>query len=72
MAIVNIHEATTYVSKLVPRAEAGEEIVIGRVGRSRRGLVPVGRRAARGRWEQRTIVTREPQIRAYDVATMPG
>lgn len=32
MAIVNIHEATTYVSKLVPRAEAGEEIVIGRVG----------------------------------------
>lgn len=30
MAIVNIHEAKTNLSKLIARAEAGEEIVIAR------------------------------------------
>ena len=32
MATVNIHEAKTNLSKLIARAEAGEEIVIARGG----------------------------------------
>lgn len=31
--VVNIHEAKTHLSRLVDRAAAGEEIVIGRAGR---------------------------------------
>lgn len=31
--LVNIHEAKTHLSRLVERAAAGEEIVIGRAGR---------------------------------------
>lgn len=38
--VTNIHEAKTNFSKLVQRAEAGEEIVIGRSGRPVAKLVP--------------------------------
>jgi prevent-host-death family protein len=38
--IVNIHEAKTHLSRLVDRAAAGEEIVIGRAGRPIARLVP--------------------------------
>jgi prevent-host-death family protein len=38
--IVNIHEAKTHLSRLVARASAGEEIVIGRAGRPVAKLVP--------------------------------
>jgi prevent-host-death family protein len=37
MAVVNVHEAKTQLSKLLERIEAGEEIVIARAG------VPVAR-----------------------------
>jgi prevent-host-death family protein len=37
---VNIHEAKTHFSKLVERAEAGEEIVIARNGKPVAKLVP--------------------------------
>jgi len=40
MAVVNIHEAKTHFSKLVERANAGEEIVIARAGRPVARLVP--------------------------------
>ena len=33
MAVVNIHDAKTHFSKLVDRAAAGEEIVIGKAGK---------------------------------------
>lgn len=33
MTVVNMHEAKTHLSRLVERAAAGEEIVIGRAGR---------------------------------------
>jgi prevent-host-death family protein len=33
MKVTNIHEAKTHFSKLVERAAAGEEIVIGRAGK---------------------------------------
>ncbi len=39
-AVTNIHEAKTHFSKLVERAEAGEEIVIGRAGKPVAKLVP--------------------------------
>jgi prevent-host-death family protein len=33
MKVTNIHEAKTHFSKLVERAQAGEEIVIGKAGK---------------------------------------
>jgi prevent-host-death family protein len=47
MKQVNIHEAKTELSKLVERAEAGEEIVIARAGKPAAKLVPL--RRSRGR-----------------------
>jgi prevent-host-death family protein len=40
-ATVNIHEAKTHLSRLVERAEAGEEIVIARAGKPAARLVPL-------------------------------
>lgn len=40
MTRVNIHEAKTHLSRLVDRAAAGEEIVIGRAGKPIAMLVP--------------------------------
>jgi prevent-host-death family protein len=38
--ITNIHDAKTHLSRLVRRAAAGEEIVIGRAGEPMAKLVP--------------------------------
>jgi prevent-host-death family protein len=38
---VNVHEAKTNLSRLIVRAEAGEEVIIGRAGRPAVRLVPV-------------------------------
>lgn len=38
--IVNVHVAKTHLSRLLERAEAGEEIVIGRAGKPIAKLVP--------------------------------
>jgi prevent-host-death family protein len=50
---VNIHEAKTHLSRLVDRAAAGEEIIIGRAGKPVARLVayvpPVERRQL-GQW----------------------
>ena len=43
MKQVNIHQAKTELSKLVERAEAGEEIVIARAGKPAAKLVPLTR-----------------------------
>ena len=40
-AEVNIHEAKTHLSRLVARAEEGEEIVISRAGKPAAKLVPI-------------------------------
>jgi len=40
-AIVNIHEAKTFFSRLIERVRQGEEIVIARAGRPVARLVPV-------------------------------
>jgi len=44
MAQVNMHEAKTTLSKLVERAEAGEEVVIARNGTPVVRLVPVAKK----------------------------
>lgn len=38
--VINVHAAKTQLSKLLERAEAGEEIVIGRAGKPIAKLVP--------------------------------
>ncbi len=40
MRVTNMHEAKTHLSRLVDRAAAGEEIVIGKAGRPVVRLVP--------------------------------
>ncbi len=40
MAITNIHEAKTHLSRLIERVAGGEEIVIGKAGRPIAKLVP--------------------------------
>jgi prevent-host-death family protein len=47
MKLVNIHQAKTELSKLVKRAESGEEIVIARARKPAAKLVPLTR--VRGR-----------------------
>ena len=49
MKQVNIHQAKSELSKLVERAEAGEEIVIARAGKPAAKLVPLSRRRGRRR-----------------------
>ncbi len=43
MKQVNIHQAKTELSKLVERAEAGEEVIIARAGKPAAKLVPLTR-----------------------------
>ncbi len=57
--IVNIHEAKTHLSRLVERAAAGEEVIIGKAGRPMARLVPYvesPRRRAPGRWKNRVKI----------------
>jgi prevent-host-death family protein len=58
-APVNIHEAKTHLSRLVERAEAGEEIVIARAGKPVARLGPLReKRGPRqlGGWEGRVWI----------------
>ncbi|MDE0396065.1 MAG: type II toxin-antitoxin system Phd/YefM family antitoxin [Gammaproteobacteria bacterium] len=41
MAVVNVHQAKTQLSRLLARVEAGEEIVVARRGKPVARLVPV-------------------------------
>lgn len=47
MAVVKVHEAKTQLSKLMARAEAGEEIIIARGGEPVVRLVPIKRKGQR-------------------------
>jgi prevent-host-death family protein len=49
---VNIHEAKTHLSRLVDRAAAGEEIIIGRAGKPVAKLVAYRQSVARRRLGQ--------------------
>jgi prevent-host-death family protein len=55
MISANIHEAKTQLSKLIERAEAGEEVIIARAGKPAVRLVPVvaaSKLTRRERWER--------------------
>ncbi len=45
MAVVTVHQAKTQLSKLIARAEAGEEIVIARGSEPAVKLTPIGKKA---------------------------
>ena len=51
-AVVNVYEAKSHLSKLIARAEAGEEITIARNGRAVARIVPLN-------WQQ---ITRQPGV----------
>jgi prevent-host-death family protein len=40
MAVTNIHQAKTHLSRLIERVQRGEEIIIGKAGRPVAKLVP--------------------------------
>lgn len=40
MIVVNTHEAKTHLSRLIERAAAGEEIILGKAGKPLAKLVP--------------------------------
>lgn len=42
--IINVHEAKTHLSRLLDKAHAGEEIVLGKAGKPYAKLVPLSRR----------------------------
>jgi prevent-host-death family protein len=59
MAVVNIHEAKTHLSRLVARASAGEEVVIAKAGRPVAKLVAYsepGPSRIPGGWEGRVKI----------------
>jgi prevent-host-death family protein len=68
---INIHDAKTHFSRLVERAEAGEEILIARAGRPVARLVPLRTRThprEPGLWRGR--VTLAPDFDETDEALL--
>jgi prevent-host-death family protein len=47
LEVVNVHDAKTHLSRLLERAERGQEIVIARAGRPVARLVPIEKALAR-------------------------
>jgi prevent-host-death family protein len=65
---VNMHEAKTHLSKLVERAEGGEEIVICRAGKPAAKLVPVPEKHGPrklGGWEGRFEMPSDEEWREF-------
>jgi prevent-host-death family protein len=76
MAQVGMHEAKTKLSKLVERAEAGEDIVIARNGKPVARLVPVASTnslaAVRGAWRGRVRISEDFDDLPDDIAEAFG
>ncbi|MCU1336015.1 MAG: prevent-host-death family protein [Bryobacterales bacterium] len=64
MKVTNIHEAKTHFSKLVERAAAGEEIVIGKAGKPVARLGPYRESAA--------VPKRKPGSLRGKIKILPG
>ena len=61
MKIVNVHEAKTHLSRLLDRAHAGEEIIIGKSGAPYARLMPLP-----GEQPQRRSGTLKGQVEITD------
>jgi prevent-host-death family protein len=76
MTQVGMHEAKTQLSKLVERAEAGEEIVIARNGKPVARLVPVAGKnslaAVHGAWRNRVHIADDFDELPDDIADAFG
>jgi prevent-host-death family protein len=76
MAQVGMHEAKTTLSKLVERAESGEEIVIARNGKPVARLVPIVDAATpasvRGAWRGRVRIADDFDELPEDIADAFG
>jgi prevent-host-death family protein len=77
MARVGMHEAKTQLSKLVERAEAGEDIVIQRNGTAVARLVPVVEEprslaSVRGAWRGRVRMAADFDELPEDIAAAFG
>ena len=76
MAQVGMHEAKTKLSRLVERAEAGEDIVIARNGTPVARLVPIRRAAplasVRGAWRGRVVIGEDFDELPEDIADAFG
>lgn len=79
---VNIHEAKTHFSRLVERAENGEEIIVARAGKPVATLSAYragARRTGRGAWKGKVWIAEDfnqpdPELEAafYDGPVFPG
>lgn len=77
MPRVGMHEAKTHLSKLVERAEAGEDVVIQRNGKAVVRLVPVVEEprslaALRGAWRGRVRIATDFDELPPDIAKALG
>jgi prevent-host-death family protein len=62
LAQFNIHEAKTYLSRIIERVEKGEEVIISRAGHPVAKLVPLSRavrRTGRGALRGRLVVAED-------------
>jgi prevent-host-death family protein len=77
MARVGMHDAKTHLSRLVERAEAGEEVVIQRNGKPVVRLVPIVEKprslaSVRGAWRDRMHMTADFDELPEDIAEAFG
>ena len=76
MKVTNIHEAKTHFSKLVERAAAGEEIVIGKAGKPVARLGPYVTHAhpkrKPGGWEGKIWISPDFDRRDPDIEKLFG
>jgi prevent-host-death family protein len=77
MARVGMHDAKTHLSKLVERAEAGEDVIIQRNGKPAVRLVPVvdeprSLASVRGVWRGRVHIAEDFDVLPEDIAEAFG
>ena len=77
MTRVGMHEAKTHLSRLVEKAEAGEEVVIQRNGKAVARLVPIVEELAslssvRGAWRGRVVMADDFDELPEDIAEALG
>jgi prevent-host-death family protein len=77
MARVGMHEAKTHLSRLVERAETGEDVIIQRNGKPAVRLVPIVEEprslaSVRGAWRGRVHIAEDFDVLPEDIAEAFG